>query len=192
MKIQLPAVLLVLACGAGLATSSFGLADDESSVDAPAADAFHPGAEHRWLQQLEGTWDAVLIAHDPTGAEQRTRGVLTTTRHTDFHTVDSFQGEFMGMPMIGHGVNSYCTARRQYVAFWTDSMTSSPMTLTGEYDATTRELSLKGECYGMSGGLEPCRTVTRFDDADHHSWTLFGRGPAGQEMQLLRIEYTRR
>src|SRR5262249_30282297 len=90
----------------------------------PAADAFHAGSEHALLQKLVGTWDAVLVATDPSGKEVRTHGTLTTTRHTDFFTLDQFQGECMGQPFLGHGVNGYCTARKKYFTFWTDSLTS--------------------------------------------------------------------
>ncbi len=162
----------------------------------PAASAdqspFVPGPEHELLRGLVGTWDAVLIARDPSGAEQRTTGTRTTVEHAGFHTVDSFQGTFLGVPLIGHGMNGYCTVRAQYFTFWTDSMTSSPLTLFGSYDAATRTLALSGECFGPSGRLEPCRTVTRLVDADHVSWTLLGAGPDGKEVERLTIQYTRR
>jgi len=163
-----------------------------SNAVARAADAFHAGPEHARLQKLAGTWDAVVFTTDAQGAEQRTRGTLTTTAHTAFHTVDSFQGEFMGMPLIGHGMNGYCVARKQYFTYWTDSMTTSPMTLYGNYDAAKHELAMSGECFGMSGKLEPCRQVTRYTDDDHYTLSFFATGPDGKEKQCLRIEYTRK
>ena len=157
----------------------------------PRQGPLKPGPEHALRQKLCGTWDAVLITRDPKGAELNSKGTLSTTRSSDFHTVDSFQGEFMGMPMTGHGMNGYCTVRREFFTFWTDSMTPSPMTLRGSFDAATRTLTLRGECYGMSGKLEPCRTVLHVTDDDHYEWALFGAGPDGKEQQHLRIEYTR-
>jgi len=158
----------------------------------PCQDPLAPGPQHALLQKLAGTWDAVVVTRDPRGAEQRTKGTLTTQTHTGWHTVDSFDGEFMGMKFLGHGVNGYCPVKKQYFTFWTDSMTPSPMQLTGSYDASRRELALTGECYGMSGKLEKCRTVARYQDDDHFAWAMFGPSPDGVETQLLRIEYTRR
>jgi hypothetical protein len=173
--------------------SSFFLGRLLWSDEAPAVEnAFHPAPQHAMLQKLAGTWDAVLIVKDEKGAEVRTRGTMTTVNHAAFHTVDSFEGEFMGLKMSGHGINGYCPARKQFFRLWTDSMTASPMTLRGDYDQKQRELTMRGECLGMSGKLEPCRTVTRFRDDDHVEWALFGAGPDGKEMQHLRIEYTRR
>jgi hypothetical protein len=149
------------------------------------------GSQHAQVQKLAGTWDAVIILRDPQGAEVRSHGTLTREKHTAFHTVDRFEGEFMGMPFVGQGLNGYCPLRQQYFAFWTDSMTPSPMMLYGNYDAKTRELALSGECFGMSGKLEKCRTLAHFTDDDHWTWTMFGAGPDGKEIQHLRVEYTR-
>lgn len=190
MNLFLPTFLLVSGLGLG-ATLHRGQGRPSAPVPA-AEDPLRPGPQHVALQGLVGTWDAVIVVEDPSGREQRTRGTLVTKRHTDFHTIDSFEGEFMGMQLVGHGVNGYCTVRKQRFAFWTDSMTPVPMTLYGSYDAKSRELTMTGECFGMSGKLEPCRTVTRYKDDDHYSWTMFGAGPDGKETQHLRIEYTRR
>jgi hypothetical protein len=155
-------------------------------------DPFRPGPQHEMLRRQAGTWDAVLIVKDEKGEELRTRGTLSTVPHGGFHTSDSFEGDFMGMKLAGRGINGYCAARKQFFRFWTDSMTSSPMTLYGDYDATKRELTMRGECLGRSGTLEKCRTVTRFRDDDHTDWRLFGAGADGKEMEILHIEYTRR
>ena len=143
------------------------------------------------LQKLAGTWDAVVVMNGPDGVEQRTRGTLITTRLADFHTLDTFRGQVMGGEFVGHGTNGYCPVRGKYFSFWTDALSATPMTLFGDYDAKKRELVMKGECLGMSGKLEPCRTVTRFVDEDHRTWTLFGAGPDGAEIQHVRIEYSR-
>lgn len=177
--------LLVLAIGVGVVAAV-------RAEDKPAANPFTPGSEHAVLQQLAGTWDASLVIRGPDGKDVRTPGKLVTTPLAGFHTVDSFEGEMMGQKFQGHGMNGYCTARKQYFTYWADSMTSSPLTAYGDWDATKRELSLKGECLGMSGKLEPCRIVTKLVDADHRTFAMFGPGPDGKEMQHLLIEYTRK
>jgi hypothetical protein len=184
LSLSLPAALLLLA--------RLVPGEEPASKASPAPEGFRPGPQHALLGRLAGTWDAILIVKDAGGAEVRTRGTLTTERHADFHTVDRFEGAFLGMKMVGHGMNGYCTVRKQYFRFWTDSMSPAPMTLLGDYDAGKRELTLKGQCLGRSGALEACRTVTRLRDDDHVEWTLFGAGPDGKEAQILRIEYTRK
>lgn len=175
------AVLLALASVPVLVAGLTSSPQPESPTDSP----------HRRLQQLAGTWDAVVVMNGPGGVEQRTQGTLSTTRLAEFHTVDSFRGECMGGDFVGHGTNGYCPVRHKYFSFWTDSLSATPLTLFGDYDAEKRELVMKGECLGMSGKLETCRTVTHFGDDDHRTWTLFGTGPDGKEVQHVRIEYSR-
>ncbi len=190
MKILI-STLVVLASGAGLGHVVHDAGANRSRAP-QAFEAAGAGEQHLMLQKLAGTWDAIVVMQDPKGVEVRTKGLLTTSKHADFHTIDSFQGDVMGMPMSGHGINGYCTVRKQFFTFWTDSMSASPMTLFGDYDAIRRELTLTGECLGMSGKLETCRTVTHYADDDHRSWSMYGPGPDGREMRHLRIDYTRR
>lgn len=150
-----------------------------------------PGPEHARLQRLVGTWDALIVTRDA-GGEHRTRGTLTVAPHTSFHTLESFDGELMGLPFLGHGVNGYCPVRKKYFTFWTDSMTPAPLLLYGDWDEGKRELTLAGEGFGPSGKLEPCRTVARHVDDDHFTWAFYGAGPDGKEVQHLSIEYRRR
>lgn len=140
-------LLLTALCALTLA---LGLRSALAAEPAPPAaprtatdDPFRPGPQHERLQKLVGTWDAVLVRTDARGVEQRTSGTLTTEAHTGFHTIETFRGEFMGAPYQGRGTNGYCSARKQYFTFWTDSMTSSPMVLHGDYDAEKRELVLR-------------------------------------------------
>lgn len=151
-----------------------------------------PGPEHAILQQFVGTWDAVIIMPGADGAEQRSKAKMVTRKHGEFHIVDDFTGEFMGMPFTGHGVTSYCPVRKKYFTTWTDSMAPSPLVLTGDWDAKTKMMSMKGECVGMSGKLEPCRTMIQHKDADHYAFEMHGLMPDGTEGRHLRIEYTRK
>jgi len=188
MKILFLPLLLASAAGPFL----FPGREAEPAAAAAVQDPLAPGPQHAQLQELVGTWDAVTITTDEQGAEQRTKGTLVRVKHTDYHTLDSYEGEFMGMKFLGHGVNGYCPVKKQYYTLWTDSMTPTPMIVYGDYDAGKRELSLSGECYGMSGKLEPCRTVTRYRDGDHYTFQFLGAGPDGKEMAHFTIEYTRR
>jgi Protein of unknown function (DUF1579) len=113
MKLLLTA-LFVLTTALGLRSALAAEPTQSSAPQTTADDPFRPGPQHARLQKLAGTWDAVLVRTDEHGALQRTRGTLTTTAHTGFHTVDTFRGEFMGGPYLGHGVNGYRSARKQY------------------------------------------------------------------------------
>jgi hypothetical protein len=182
--------LLVIAIAAAAAGSGYAFHDH---LAAPAAqDPQQKSAQHALLHKQVGSWDAVVIMRDEKGAEQRSKGATTVTSLGDFHTVQEFRGEFMGQPFVGHGINGYCPVKKQYYTFWVDSMAPSPLSLAGDYDAAKKELSMTGEYYGPDGKLAKCRTVTRFTDADHVGWEMFGLGTDGKAASQLRIEYSRK
>jgi len=177
----------------GLCLGALTQSKEKTAAPAEAAqDTFTPGPQHARLQKRVGSWDAVVIMADPTGAEQRSNAKMAMTKHSDFHTIENFDGEFMGMPFKGHGINGYCPLRKQYYTLWTDSMAASPLVLYGDWDEKKGELTLTGEGLGMSGKLEKFRTVTKYPDDDHIAWALYGPGPDGNEALHLRIEYARK
>ena len=144
------------------------------------------------MQQRVGTWDAEIVAPGRDGTPARTKATLTVGQHTDWHTLDTFRGELMGVPLLGHGVHSWCPVRRVFLLHWVDSMSPAPMAMTGTFDAKTKELTMNGECFSLGGVLAPCRAVTKFVDADHMTWTFFATGLDGQVVEQLRATYTRR
>jgi hypothetical protein len=180
---------ILIALSALLATSfGFSTQDPQDPMEMPK-----PGAEHKLLTRHAGDWDAVVIMAGPDGNEVREKASMSTrVVPGGFHTIDEFRGSYMGMPFTGHGTNSYCQARNKYVVSWLDSMTSSPLTLMGDYDQKANTMTLTGEALGMTGKMEPCKTVTYFKDADHYAFEMFGPGPDGDMMRMIRIEYTRK
>ena len=190
MKILLSTLILL---ASGLCLGALTQNKEKTAAPAEAAqDPFTAGPQHARLLKLVGSWDAVISMVGPDGKEQKSTGKMTMTKHWDFHTIEDYQGEFMGMPFKGHGINGYCPIKKQYYTLWTDSMAPSPLILYGDLDEKKGELTLKGEGVGMSGKMEPFRTVTKYPDADHISWALYGPGPDGKEALHLRIEYTRK
>ena len=172
-----------------LALTSFGGIGTTPSQD---PSPLRPAPQHDVLFQRVGTWDAVLVASCGDGKPVESKGTLTVRKHAGLHTVDEYEGELLGLPFTGLGLNSWCPLRKQFLSTWTDSMTPVPLLLRGDYDAAKRELVMRGECYGRSGKLEPCRMVTAFQDGEHFACVLLGPGPDGKEAELVRVSYTRR
>lgn len=163
------------------------------SIDLAARvqDPIPAGPEHKMLMKLAGEWDATLSMVGPDGSNQTSTGVMSTRTHSDYFLVDDFTADMMGQKFKGHGVHGYCPLKKQYFTHWTDSFSPTPLYATGTYDEKTKKLTLTGECMGMSGKLEPQKIVTTFVDDDHHSFDLYMNGPAGLELAVLHIDYTR-
>jgi hypothetical protein len=148
--------------------------------------------QHKQLQKMAGTWDATMTLMGPDGSPMECAGVMVTRKHTDYFTVDEFQADLGGVKFVGHGTNGWCPVRKKHFTTWCDSMSPTPLIAWGDYDEAKKELALAGECMGMSGKLEPCRVVTKFVDDDHASFAMYGKGPDGEEMRFVQIEYVRR
>jgi hypothetical protein len=181
----------ILACILLTATAAFRLVDPATSFATAPQDPLRQAPQHAVLQQRVGTWDATLRSRDFSGAEITTTGKLTVRKHSEFHTVEDCEADFMGQKMLGHGVASWCPLRKQFVVSWTDSMTPVPVLLTGSYDEKKRELVMTGECFCPTGKLARCRAVTAFHDDQHFEYTFFATAPDGQQVEVLHIDYRR-
>jgi len=155
-------------------------------------DPIEPGPQHEMLQKFAGSWDCVLTGTGPDGKEAKSKGVSVCKKFGSYHMIDDFDADFMGQKFIGHGVNGYCTVRGAYFTHWADSMSPTPLTAYGQYDEKTKTMTLKGECLGMSGKLEPCTLVTKHIDDDHYWFEMHASMPDGTQAVVLHIDYTRR
>ncbi len=182
--------LVVLALGSGFGLEQ-ALAPTSTRYGTPVQEPAPATAEHKMLQKLAGTWDAVLTMPGPSGEAMKSSGSMVTKKHSDYFVVDEFTADLMGQKFIGHGVHGYCPLQKKYFTHWSDSLSPTPLYATGTYNEKTKELVLTGECQGMSGKLEACRIVTHFVDEDHTAFDMYGAGPDGKEMHFLHIDYTR-
>lgn len=166
--------LLVLAAAAGATALRQG----------PTA----PSEEHRWLKSHVGMWDAKI-----SGMLGESKGTWEVKAGPgDLWTVGEFKGDMMGMPFHGMEFLGYDPDAKQYTSVWIDSMTPRPMPTTGTYDKASKTLTMKGESMGPDGKMAPMTNVSHYTDADHITFTMSGPGPDGKDMEMMKIEYTRR
>lgn len=154
-----------------------------------------PGPEHKILQMDAGTWDAVVeMAGPPGGAPMSSKGVeVNTVGCGGLCLVSDFKGEFMpGAEFHGHGVTTYDPAKKKYVGSWTDSMSRGLAVAESTYDPAQKTFTGTMEGPDMSGNVVKSKAVTRYIDEDHREMTMFTTGPDGNEMQVMKISYTRR
>lgn len=147
-----------------------------------------PVAEHSFLKETEGTWDAVV---DSGG--MKSKGVMTSKMELGGLWLSSrFEGEFApGAKFQGHGLDGYDPVKKKFVSVWFDSMTYTPMNLTGDYDKAKKTMTMHGEVPGPDGNLAKVKLVTTYKDKDHHTFRMF-MIVDGNEVEAMSIEYSRR
>ena len=63
-------------------------------------------------------------ANDEKLSTPRTESTLLTVEDDRCHTIASLAGEMMGMKLVGQGKNGWCPVKREFFAYWPDSMTT--------------------------------------------------------------------
>ncbi len=147
-----------------------------------------PGPEHKKLQELEGTWDAVMdMAGQKAKATSNYKSILQ-----GMWLASDFKGELGGIPFEGRGFDGYDLNKKKYVGIWVDSMSSAPLQFEGDYDPKTKHLVMTGETVGPDGKPQKFKSITETKDKDHFTFKMYTVQPGGEEQLGFTIEYTRR
>lgn len=149
------------------------------------------GPAHAVLLERVGTWDCTMKMWAGPGEPMTTTGTEVDRAVGQFHVLADFEADMMGMPFEGHGITSYDPTKKTYVSIWVDSVEPTPARLEGSYDEATRTFRFEGDAM-MMGQRMHMRQVLVSKDADHHTLDMFITPPGGEEMQSMRIDYTRR
>ena len=171
-----------------------GPPDEKAAMEAMMK-AATPGAPHKKLDAIVGTFDATVKmwmnpsrpAQESSGKEEN-RWVLGN-RYVEQH----YDGTFMGQPFSGIGYTGYDNITKQYVGTWMDMAGTSIMTSTGEADATGKVMTFTVTSNDPMTG-KPFKVTTKITvaDNDHHSMEMWGPDPTGKSYKMMEITYTRK
>lgn len=153
-----------------------------------------PGPEHAVLKMDVGTWDAVVEMTPAPGAPvQKSKGVeVNTLGCSGLCLISDFKGDMMGTPFHGHGTVVWDPAKKAYVGSWTDSMSTGLALGQSTYDPATKKWAGWMEGPDMTGKIVKSRSVSEWKDANTRVFTMYGPGPDGKEIEVMKITSTRR
>jgi len=154
-----------------------------------------PGAGHKALEPMIGTWSVSTTMWEKPGAQPQTGG--GTAENTwvlgGRFVRQDFEGEFAGMKYQGLGFTGYDNYKKKYVGTWMDTMGTMMMHMQGSGDPSGKVFTLGSTVDdAMTGKSIKVRTVTRIVDANKHVMEMFGPDPAGKEFKMMEIVYTRK
>ncbi len=144
-----------------------------------------PGKEHEELKALEGMWDATMKM--PDGSEVKAESEYKMTCEGMWLSSD-FHGDFGGLKFHGKGLDGYDTTKKEYVSIWVDSMSGSPMVMTGK--KTGKITTMTGEGPGPSG-VAKYKTVTNQESNDKMMFQMFTVND-GKDTEVMTVTYTRK
>jgi hypothetical protein len=148
-----------------------------------------PGAEHKTLAALEGSY-AVRIR----GCGKESKG--TCERKTilgGLFLQEELDGAcpVTGGPFKGIGTYGFDNARKKYVSTWVDSAGSGIMVAEGSLDE--KVLTLAGKTTDpITGKQKKFRSVLTLVDAKTQTYELFEAGADGVEARLVEVTYTKK
>lgn len=160
--------------------------------DVPKQEA--SAAEHEWLLQLVGEWDANWDT-EPGNPDSD----ATWKSHESIKAVGDLwivaEGEasgagfsFTSMLTIG-----YDPAEKAFVGSWIDSIQTHMWTYRGTLDEERRVLTLAAEGPSMTDPTKTAKYEDRIEliDADHKRITSVGMNDKGEWEQYMQVNFTR-
>lgn len=166
----------------------------ESAATAKAWEDFMtPGDMHKWMAGHVGTWDADISSW--MGGPEPTKSKATEVvkmKVNGLYQVSEMSATMMGMPFQGQATLAYDNAKKLFVMTWIDNFGSGIMMMTGQYDAATKTLNLKGtQTDPVTGKDMNVRQEQKFIDDDNYVTTMYGDGPDGKEAKFMEGTFKR-
>ncbi|NCU02346.1 MAG: DUF1579 domain-containing protein [Chitinophagaceae bacterium] len=152
-----------------------------------------PGDMHKWMASHAGTWEAEISSWSsgPEPTKSKATEVVKMTLN-GLYQIANMNGTMMGMPFEGQSTLAYDNAKKQFALTWIDNMGSGLLMMTGQYDAATKTLNLKGTQTDPSTAKDMnVRQEQKFIDDDTYTLTMYGDGPDGKEMKFMEGTFKR-
>jgi Protein of unknown function (DUF1579) len=136
---------------------------------AVAQEAPQPGPEHALLKKREGTWSTTMKA-----GGMELKGVVKYKMELGgLWLVGSMDSDLGGQRFYGKSLDTYDAGKKKYVGVWFDSMSTTPMTMEGSYDAAKKTLTMVGQGPGMDGKVTTWRSVSEMKDNDTVQMSMY-------------------
>ncbi|MEM9828098.1 MAG: DUF1579 domain-containing protein [Planctomycetota bacterium] len=156
------------------------------------------GPEYDLFKKDVGTWDAEIKSYvtpdfkaDPNAEPMVSKGVEKNEMVGPFWLSSSFKSDFAGNPFSGRAMMGFDPKAKVYVGTWIDSMTQHPLKMKGNYDQSTKTLTMQSQGIGTDGKPTTGKAVTVYKDADTRVMTMYEKVD-GKFLRSMEITYTRK
>ena len=153
-----------------------------------------PGAEHRRLAALDGTYDLTVKSwHSPDAPPSTDTGTATRKMILGGRVqVEEVSSQMMGQPFNGQGLHGFDNVTGKYWATWNDSMSTGLMVSEGTCDAS-QTCTYTGTYHDpVSKKPVTSRMVSRWSDKNTEVLEMYAPGPDGKEAKMMEITYKKR
>lgn len=185
--------------GTALVLAPVAQSQDKKDDKKPSFDDYlklaQPGAEHKRLDVLAGSWECtVKMWMEPD--KPPTESKCTAERKWMFdgrYLQEFYKGEAFGKPFEGMGLTGYDNIRKKYTSMWVDNMGTGIMHSLGAYDDKKKEYTYTSdEVDPFTGKPKKVKTVLRIVDDNKHVLEMYEPGPDGKEQRMFELTAVRK
>ena len=153
-----------------------------------------PGEPHKLFASLAGSWTTASKEWmEPGKPPVESTGTAEMKMLLDgLFLYQEYNGQMMGQPFSGIGIDAYDNMTKKYVTAWIDSMGTGIFMMEGTASADGRTITLKGSHPEPGGGRMSHRAVWKIVDSNTQTFDMYGAHSGGKEMKMLEITHTRK
>lgn len=164
-----------------------------SAQEGGAPTPVKPSAEHKRLRADVGVWEAEVkfYMNGPDAPPEATRAIeINRMMPGGLWLLSEFRGEALGQPFHGRGQTGYDPIKKKYNGTWIDTMSPTLIVLEGDYEESSRSLTMTGEMIDpASGQTVKMRMVSTNKDEDTRTFTMYMTPPGGDEVKGMETVY---
>jgi hypothetical protein len=152
-----------------------------------------PGAPHKMLESLAGTWTAKSRMGMETENPMEDAGVSEQKVILGGRfLLQEYTGRMMGAPFTGIGYTGYDNQTRKYVSTWIDSTSTAILCFEGTASPDGKTVTQECTHDDPVRGPMKWRSVTRIMDANKNTFEMYGIYPGDKQEKMFEITYTRK
>ena len=153
-----------------------------------------PGAPHRLLAHLAGSWNATHKSWmEPDQPPTESSGTCEQKMILDGRFLQQeLSGEMMGSPFTGIGFMGYDNHTKKYVSTWLDNMGTGIYLFEGSAGPDGRSIVQTCRYDDPVQGVMEWRSVTRLVDDNTYAVEMYGTDKSGKEKKMMEGTYTRK
>ena len=153
-----------------------------------------PGEPHKLFATLAGSWTTTTKEWmEPGKPPTESTGTAELKMLLDGRFLyQEFNGQMMGQPFNGIGIDGYDNIRKKYVTVWMDSMGTGIFLMEGTASPDGKTITLKGSHPEPGGKHMSHRAIWKLIDNNNQTFDMYGAHHGQKETKMMEITYRRK
>ncbi len=153
-----------------------------------------PGEPHKLFATLTGSWTTQTKEWmEPGKPPMESAGTAEIKMVLDGRFLyQEFNGQMMGQPYHGLGMDGYDNITKKYVTAWFDTMGTGIFFMEGTASSDGKTITLRGSHPEPGGGKMSHRAIWKLIDHNTQQFDMYGAHHGHKETKMMEIVYTRK